>query len=240
VRQGILPLWTRVIFVDWHGVLSRDLFWTSILNSARHPLRTRLEAKLAEIFAPGAPVGHEWMKGLRSSDEIVSTMAIELPGGFKSDYLHRRLEEDCRRMTINVELFGFLRALRQQDMAVAVVIATDNMDCFAHAFDYVRQHARRPYGSSARLADWAVFCDDMICSSDLGKLKNEDPLGFFGPWLAEYELSFSEALLIDDRTDNCRAFTEAGGTAVQWKLGLADTGVVARSIDSWLMASVSR
>jgi hypothetical protein len=59
-------------------VLSRDPFWTSILNSVRHPLRSRLEAKLAEIFAHGAPTGHEWMKGIRSSDEIVSSMAIAL------------------------------------------------------------------------------------------------------------------------------------------------------------------
>jgi FMN phosphatase YigB (HAD superfamily) len=237
VRQGILPLWRHVIFVDWHGVLSRDPFWTSILGSARHPLRSRLEAKLGEIFAHGAPTGHEWMKGIRSSDEIVAAMAVELPGRFKSDYLQRRLERDCRRMTINVELLSALRTVRQK-MPVAIVIATDNMDCFARAFDYLRRHTRRPYAASSRLADWAVFCDDIICSSDLGKLKSEDPVGFFGPWLVEYELSFSDSLLIDDRTDNCHAFTRAGGAAVQWKMGAGDTDEVTRSIDNWLLMSM--
>ena len=29
-----LPLCGRAIFCDWHGVLSRDPFWVSILSSA--------------------------------------------------------------------------------------------------------------------------------------------------------------------------------------------------------------
>ncbi len=61
---------------------------------------------------------------------------------------------------------------------------------------------------------------------------------FFGPWLVEYELSFSDSLLIDDRTDNCHAFTRAGGAAVHWKIGTGDTGEVARSIDNWLLTSI--
>ena len=45
------PLSGRVIFVDWHGVLSRDPFWTSIRESATHPLRAQLEANLADVFS---------------------------------------------------------------------------------------------------------------------------------------------------------------------------------------------
>ena len=33
MSQAPLALWRRVIFVDWHGVLSRDPFWISILQA---------------------------------------------------------------------------------------------------------------------------------------------------------------------------------------------------------------
>jgi hypothetical protein len=36
-----------------HGVLSREPFWMSIVGNLRHPLRSRLEVKLAEVFAVG-------------------------------------------------------------------------------------------------------------------------------------------------------------------------------------------
>jgi len=55
-----LLLWKHVIFVDWHGVLSLDLFWASIRKNATHPLRPQLEAKMDEMF-PNASV-NEWMK----------------------------------------------------------------------------------------------------------------------------------------------------------------------------------
>jgi hypothetical protein len=80
MRQSMLPLWERAVFVDWHGVLSREPFWTSILGNLRHPLRARLEVKLAEVFARDRRTSHEWMKGVLSSEEIISTMDMELAG----------------------------------------------------------------------------------------------------------------------------------------------------------------
>ena len=50
VRQ--IPLSGRVVFVDWHGVLSRDPFWVSIRESTTHPLRQQLDANLAQVFSP--------------------------------------------------------------------------------------------------------------------------------------------------------------------------------------------
>jgi hypothetical protein len=77
---------------------------------------------------------------------------------------------------------------------------------------------------ASRLADWAVICDDIICSSQAGTLKSEDPQAFFGPWLAVHGVGFTDAVLIDDRADNCAAFTSQGGTAsgcapVRWRPG---------------------
>jgi hypothetical protein len=53
-------------------------------------------------------------------------------------------------------------------------------------------------------------------------LKSEDPRAFFGPWPTTYGLSFADAVLIDERADNCAAFTGQGGAAIQWKMGTDD------------------
>ncbi len=81
-------------------------------------------------------------------------------------------------MRVNVELLEILRALRARAL---IIIATDNMDCFARAFDYARSRARRSPETAQTLTDWAIFYDDIVCSSDVGRLKSEDPEGFFGP-----------------------------------------------------------
>jgi hypothetical protein len=198
-----LPLWRRVVFVDWHGVLSRDPFWTSIRESATHPLRGPLEAGLAGIFAKESATANEWMKGLLSSDDVIAAMGIRPDRRFRDDFLARRLDVDCARMKVNVELFEVLRKIKAH---ACVVLATDNMDCFARTFDQVRARVRRIRPESETLADWAIICDDIICSSDVGALKAEDPVGFFGCWLAGNGMGFSDAALIDDRADNCAAF----------------------------------
>src|SRR2546430_9442110 len=153
-------LWDRVIFVDWHGVLSRDPFWTSIRESVAHPLRPQLEVKLGEVFS-NERIAHDWMRGLLSSQQIIAGMEISLDRRFRQDFLMRRLDIDCARMRVNVELFETLRSLKSQ---VIIVLATDNMDCFARNFWHVRRRSRRRGFGSATLADWAMICDDIICS----------------------------------------------------------------------------
>lgn len=226
-----VPLSGRVIFSDWHGVLSRDPFWTSIRDSATHPLHEQLEAGMAGVFDPARDIAGEWMKGLLSSDQVIAQMGIQLRGRFTGDFLARRLDLDCARMKVNVALFEVLRVIRAEAM---VVIATDNMDCFARAFERARSRRRRPGRDRETLADWAVICDDIICSSQAGTLKSEDPQAFFGPWLAAHGVGFTDAVLIDDRADNCAAFTSQGGTAIQWKMGTSDLGEATSPLRQWL------
>jgi hypothetical protein len=226
-----VPLSGRIVFSDWHGVLSRDPFWTSIRRSATHPLHAQLEASMADVFDPGRNVANEWMKGLLSSDQVIAEMGIQLHGRFRDDFLARRLDLDCARMTVNVELFEVLRLIRAEAM---VVVATDNMDCFARAFEHAR-HRRRPLKRDREtLTDWAVICDDIICSSQAGALKSEDPQMFFGPWLAARGVGFTDAVLIDDRADNCAAFTGQGGTAIQWKMGTNDISDITCQLRQWI------
>jgi hypothetical protein len=231
-----VPLSGRVIFSDWHGVLSRDPFWTSIRDSATHPLHDQLEAGMAGVFDPAHNIASEWMKGLLSSDQVIAQMGIQLRGRFTGDFLARRLDLDCARMKVNVALFEVLRVIRAEAI---VVIATDNMDCFARAFERARSRRRRTGRERETLADWAVICDDIICSSEAGTLKSEDPQAFFGPWLAAHGVGFTDAVLIDDRMDNCAAFTSQGGTAIQWKMGTSDIGDVTSSLRQWLDESPS-
>jgi len=173
-----VPLWGRVIFSDWHGVLSRDPFWVSIRGSAAHPLHARLEAGMAGVFASERGIANEWMKGLLSSDQVIAEMGIQFDKRFRDDFLRRRLDLDCARMLVNAELFQVLRVLRAE---ASVVIATDNMDCFARAFDQARRRRQSLARERETLADWAVICDDIICSSQVAALKAEDPHAFSGP-----------------------------------------------------------
>jgi hypothetical protein len=226
-----VPLSGRVIFSDWHGVLSRDPFWVSICGSATHSLHARLEAGMAGVFASGQDTATDWMKGLLSSDQVITDMGIQLDRRFRDDFLARRLDIDCAIMAVNAELFEVLRAVRAEAM---VVVATDNMDCFARAFERARSRPRRRARPRETLADWAVICDDIICSSQAGTLKSEDPQTFFGPWLAAHGLGFADAVLIDDRADNCQAFTSQGGAAIQWKMGTHATGEAISQLEQWL------
>src|SRR6266487_2961332 len=133
-----VPLWGRVIFSDWHGVLSRDPFWVSIRGSATHPLHAQLEAGMAAVFASDRTANH-WMTGLLSSGQVIAEMGIQLDKRFRDDFLARRLDVDCARMRVNADLFDVLRVMRAEAM---VVIATDNMDCFARAFARARHRSR--------------------------------------------------------------------------------------------------
>jgi hypothetical protein len=226
-----LPLCRRVVFVDWHGVLSKAPFWTSIRESATHPLHAKLEAGMAGIFANESAIANEWMKGLLSSEQVIDAMDIRPDRRFREDFLARRLDVDCARMPVNVELFEVLRKIKTH---ACVVVATDNMDCFQRAFDQVRARGRRWKPESETLADWAVICDDIICSSEVGALKAENPIGFFGGWLADHGMLFRDAALIDDRVDNCEAFTAQGGTSIRYKMTVDDVTEVIGSLDGWL------
>jgi hypothetical protein len=45
---------------------------------------------------------------------------------------------------------------------------------------------------------------------------------------------FTDAVLIDDRADNCSAFTREGGAAIQWKMGTNDLSDVTDQLRQWL------
>ena len=136
-------------------------------------------------------------------------------------------------MRVNVDLLRALQPVRERAF---VVVATDNVDTFADVF---RRVALRPseIAPDDSLAAWATACDDLLCSSDVGALKGTDPEAFFGPYLGACGLGFADALLIDDRSDNCAAFRAAGGTALRWTMHTDPLSEVTRTLTAWLAAA---
>jgi hypothetical protein len=172
MKQLPLSFHKRVIFVDWHGVLSRDPFWLSITNKARHPLRAQLNTQVSKIFSHGSMVD-EWMRGAITSQDIIRMMQVKTDQRFRSDFLARRLISDCAQMKVHERLARFLEQCTQR---ATVVLATDNMDCFAAAFEQARTGVRKRRGPSREevgMRDLAPLFDDIVCSSDVGVLKAE-------------------------------------------------------------------
>lgn len=225
MNQAMLPLYDRVIFVDWHNVLSTETFWSSILGRPRHPMRRSLEAALTRVFRHPGDVADEWMRGYRSSDDVIATLSLTLGRRYNDDYLERRLRQDCRRLEPRGAAATTLRRFAE---SAFVVLATDNMDCFSRA-------VQPPLSvSGRRLALEGSFWDDVLCSSDLGVLKAEDPIRFFGGWLRVHGLGFENALLIDDRSDNCAVFERSGGSTVCWHLERDSAATLEAQIRHWL------
>jgi hypothetical protein len=46
----LLPLWRRVVFVDWNGVLCQDVYWSSIATNPKHPCHTRVNDSRNRLF----------------------------------------------------------------------------------------------------------------------------------------------------------------------------------------------
>lgn len=191
----------RPIFVDWHGVLSRDTFWHSIVDNVKHPYKNQLISVRESIFSSPSYV-EAWMRGEISTERILAELepSIKFDKRTKSNFLLRRLVSDYRKCSLNESLTNLLRRLRG---AYSVIIATDNMDV--------------PTDVIASRKDIWTFADDIISSSDIGVLKYESPERFFGMWLTSNGFTFEDAILIDDSEKNCIAFREKGGKAVYWK-----------------------
>jgi HAD superfamily hydrolase (TIGR01509 family) len=217
-----LPIWTSCVFVDWHGVLSEEVFWKSILTNETHELNRSLERAVRDLFGANEGLVENWMRGSVSMEQVVARLDVSLNRRYRADFLVRRLMADCRQMQPRSEL---LEPLRQRDANDRVLrtLATDNMDCFFSG-------AERLWKSPDRVFDGA------LCSSELGVLKAEDPQRFFGQWLEDHGLEPADALLVDDSAENCRAFERWGGTAVHYSC--QERAVT--ELQAWLSQTIER
>lgn len=188
---------SAVVFVDWHGVMSKDVFWKSILNDENHRYRNPLYKILSELFASQCTLLDSWITGHKTSSDIIKELHIDKIGKRGHGYWKNLLLEDCINMEINIDLLAELKRVKSN---AYLVLATDNMDCFAE--------------TARQRKDLKVF-DDILCSSEIGCIKKENPYIFFGKWLENKGLTPQDCLLLDDRDDNCEAFRNWGGNAIQ-------------------------
>jgi FMN phosphatase YigB (HAD superfamily) len=186
-----LPInyYDKVVFVDWHGVLSSRPFWSSLKGEERRQLH--LAKLIPEIFQ--SYLVDLWMCG------ETSTAGVLRSAGVAESDIHRlttAVFRECQTARPRQDLMKEIRSMRQRSL---VVLASDNMDCFSQAIK-IRSNLS------------SIF-DDYLVSSDLGVLKAQ-PIDFFGPWLEASGLQFEQAVLIDDSLENCRAFEAVGGKAI--------------------------
>jgi FMN phosphatase YigB (HAD superfamily) len=197
LRERHLPLWSKVVFVDWNGVLSREPFWRSILLNRQHPYHQTLSDACRSMFQTSRDFVREWMRGRVTAQQVVASLDVELDRRARGDYLLRKLFHDCSKMTCEAPVIAALQDARTNCF---IVLATDNMDCFTQGMH--------------RIKDMTDTVDAILCSSSIGVLKSDSIERFFGAWLADHQLSFANAILLDDCAATCDAFVRAGGHAV--------------------------
>lgn len=208
----LLPLFGRVIFVDWHGVLSNDVFWSSILDKPTHPLHEDLTRATGALFSGQQEYVRDWMRGKLATEDIIKNCAVRLDRRFRPDFLFRRLQRDCRQMAVNTFLVEALRTVYHDTY---IVLATDNITLF-------------PIAARSNPALCGII-DSVICSATAGVLKTDSIVEFFGPWLEAHSLSFADALLLDDNATTCSNFCAHGGSAIHVKC----LNSVATELKSW-------
>jgi FMN phosphatase YigB (HAD superfamily) len=133
---------------------------------------------------------------------------------------------------MNEELAVMLREFRGR---VALVIATDNMDVFYTQWWAAHKNGHEPRKQVLKGTASLNAFDDVLCSARLGVLKSDSAESFFGPWLSAHNLSFADALLIDDSAANCRLFRAAGGRAFKFaELDQKEVALLRSSIYDWM------
>ncbi|MCA9014358.1 MAG: hypothetical protein KDA77_03410 [Planctomycetaceae bacterium] len=212
--QQSLPAGIKVIFVDWHGVLSRDPFWISILHNQCHPLHQQLSKATENLFNRQVDRVHHWMRGELTANQIIESFQITPGTNFPRDYLNHKLIEDCQYMRINVALVRYLEEAKTT--GIKIVLATDNMDCFNDAIQQAQQQRKCVEGETISFTSTVQLFDGILCSSERRVLKRENPQHFYADWLKRQSLEFSDSLLLDDLEINCDVFRAAGGIAKLW------------------------
>lgn len=231
-----LPLWPRVIFVDWSGVLSNDVFWASIRTNNKHPLHSPLAAVSHDFFGENSSKFASWMRGEIGVEDVVEDFGISSKDRRFPDltaFLVKRAHDDCNRMRVREQLLKTICAIHEYCF---VVLATDNTDIFQNTVLELRSRSLKSETEDACLENVVRTFDDVLCSSSLGVLKKEAPEVFFGSWLANRGLAFSDAILLDDSKINCEAFERFGGRAIEIPKNLTEETISAlkHELDLWL------
>lgn len=182
----------KVLFVDWDGVLCEQPFWHHL--PCEHPLRS----EVAPALFSDRETLERWMRG--ELDDIDAMAGIVSPDAMVDALL--QLQRSVLRFQASEQMLSVVEDACDTYDAMAV-LATDNMPVFERLVERTEFWGRGLFS-------------DVLCSSGLGALKR-NPERFYGAALREWNLAPEQALLIDDREENCAAFRAWGGQAIQFR-----------------------
>lgn len=175
----------KTIFIDWHGTLSNSRFWDRWANDPSKQNLHKLAQHALFESEEGILVAKDWMRGLRSVDDVVQYLH-ETTGIAVADMKDELRYTSENMVFINPDVIQRIEVLRSK--GVKVVIASDNMDTF------------RLWTIPALGLD-GMF-DGILTSDTQGALKSEVATDgfsqFFSHYLRQHNLRPGEAVLIDD------------------------------------------
>jgi hypothetical protein len=180
-----------ILFLDWHGTLSSGLFWLNLRK--KDPAAYD---QILRILFDDKMIVQSWMRGECSSEEICDLLSRSIR--LDRETIFNDLQSSCESLALDGNIIAGILRVRSD---YHVVLATDNMDCFSR-FSVPALNLR------------SIF-HDILISSDLKRLKNDEGGTFFTSYLAENGTDIRRATLIDDNADTCAFFRSIGGNALR-------------------------
>ncbi|MES2215815.1 MAG: hypothetical protein V4481_00780 [Patescibacteria group bacterium] len=176
-----------LLFIDFHGTLSNDYFW----SSQSRDIRQKIEEFL---FTTPNLATRDWMKGVYSSEEVNQMIAEKF--GLEPEVLWKTFVEDCKKISVSPELLGLIADVRNK---YTVILITDNMDCFPRF--------------TVPFIGLTKHFDHIAVSSEEKILKNEKEGEWFRRLVKKFNSEMSRSILIDNSKSVCRLFDSLGGRA---------------------------
>lgn len=204
----------KVIFVDWFGVSSNDNSWGDIPHD--DPLYQPTQDIITKSFgADDHTHVSAWMKGDITDHQAISDL---LPNNTAEQVTQiiRRHDTYMDGLDYNTALYDQLKEYYKTHY---IALATDNFGMFDDCIESF---------------DCASVFDAYINSYRIRALKAQNPQTFFGTYLQTINKTFADSILIDDRSDNIKAFEAQGGTGVLYRYEKNSTDEMLATLDAIL------
>ena len=183
---------TKILFLDWYGTLSAELFWPKIKKDDPK-LSKRIEDVL---FNYPSELIKQWMLGIVSTETVCDIIAKH--DASTSEMLFDALVESCTGMHVDQNIIEMVQELRDD---YHIVLVTDNMDCFS-----------RFTVPQTGITEWT---DAIFNSSDLKRFKTDEQGKTFLDAARDLHVPFHQTICIDDSSMTCDVVRSLGGIAIQ-------------------------
>lgn len=179
------PKHRPLLFVDFHGTISGQRFWSTLPPDKLAIIQDRLFADVAFVEA--------WMRGQNTSRDACR-YGSRLTG-IGEEHLFEELLRSCLRFELDDSIRATLLEVRTRWKTVLI---TANMDCF---------------WVIAKKLELTTLFDAIVVSSDFGLLKEDEDGLLFRKVATRLGGDLAEARLLDDSEIVCAVFEGLGGQA---------------------------